>query len=487
MNTVLQNRFDRGHAEDVRTTNIGECEQSLNFNITSEPYRMSPYLDTEVESISATPISTEEITDVVIANVSGTEYLIAAGGKSTSSQNLGFYNKNDLNTGWSSVQAETTRDYIKGTLIAYKSQAYAVDYNGSEYRLIRYNAASNAGVIGTIAYSDSVPVVCFIHPDDNNLYIIIGNVIAKYDGSSFSSGSGTTSLPTDTYATSATNYGGYLAIVVNPSIGAKKPICYLWGRDMTLNTFQGLIDLGEGYCPIVENIDNELLFVMSPTTDFASRIQNKIIIKKYNGATVETIKELNISSSEDVVLRIKAKLNNKLYFSTSLSKAVYELGRNKNGEWFVVQSRLIANGSNAILKGLSFIGDYAFMASTVSGNFVLRKTSGNSTTYASTSLYKTTINPSMSIFDRSRDKKLEYIQIMITGIVDGTLIFKFSVDGSSFVNVVSETTTSGELIYEASAQADGDPFLTGREFQFQIESTGGVKIKEYKYRYSNLN
>ena len=124
------------------------------------------------------------------------------------------------------------------------------------------------------------------------------------------------------------------------------------------------------------------------------------------------------------------------------------------------------------------------------GTYTLMRSRGISVeglAYTATSIYKTTINPNMPIADRYNEKQLESVQISFTGASSGTTGLKYSVDGSTFTSIISETNSTGEQVFEATNEADGTVFLSGREFQFQIESSGGAKIKELRYKYTNLN
>jgi hypothetical protein len=63
---------------------------------------------------------------------------------------------------------------------------------------------------------------------------------------------------------------------------------------------------------------------------------------------------------------------------------------------------------------------------------------------------------------------------------------KYSIDGSTITTLISQANTAAQLVKQAISENDGTAFLSGREFQFQVESTGGAKIKEIKYKYTVL-
>lgn len=488
MTTVVLNKWDGGQAEDVRTTDTDQNEESNNFDIFTEPFRLNPIPDSTADSADVA-IDDCELSDVGICNISGTDYIVGVGYESAVSNAITFYTKSTPNGTFSKQASGTGNSYVKGSYTTYKTSAYGVDSNGSgTYRLQKFVSAGTVTTIGSISATANSPVRMFVHPEDNVLWGVVGSVIFRYDGSSLTTH--TTILPANYYATGLTNYGGYLAIVVNPLSGNRNPTCLLWGRDTSLNTLQGTIDLGEGYCPIVENLDNNLVFVMSPIGVFSTTLQSKIFIKIYSGGTVQTIKEL----SDTGVSMIKAKKNNKLYFANS-ADCIWCFGKNKSGRYTITQDRYTINGTEiagfpatSSVQGLSIIGDVMWVAMfNIVGVFSLQRTKiivGEGLTYTATSKLTTTVNPNMPIGDRYKDKQLDAIQISFTGASSGITSLKYSVDGADFEAVIAENNTTGEHTVEATADANGAPLLSGREFRFQPQCTGGSKIKEVRYRYT---
>lgn len=501
MPTVILNKFDGGQAEDVRTFSTDQCTESNNFDIFTEPHRLNPYSDSVADTADVA-IDDSEISDVDVCEVSGTEYIVGAGFTSSSSVALSFYTKTTV-TGTFALQATASGNaFVKGSLVTYKKLAYAVDSNGSgTYRLVRFNGASSVSNIGNISASGLVS--CFVHPEDNVLYVVIENVIAKWDGTTFSTTSSI--LPSNFTASSITNYGGYLAITMNAQSGTRNPMCLLWGRDTTLNTLQGSIDLGEGYVGIVENINNNLFFIMSPYAGFNTNNQNKIIVKGYAGGSVETVAELNDNSTLSIgtVKTYKAKKDNRVYFGFSNSDCVWTFGKNKDGRYAITQDRFITNGTQissnpatGTFSGISIIGDVMWIGgiSIVAVYSLMRSriVSGEGLAYTATSKYVTTINPKMVEEDRYKDKQLQAVQISFTAAspssLDSTAVLKYSFDGAALTTAISSAQdTNGEYVVEATLDGSAEPFLSGRELTLQIESTNNAKVKEVRYKYDVLN
>lgn len=343
MAIVIQNRWDNGEAEDVRTTNQYQADTVRNFDVFLEPNRLNPLPDSIADVYASNSMDDVRIQDVLNGYADGANHIVGIGFKQSGSANLGFFIKaggGSAEQNWSLSASCVTNSFIPGTGITYKTQAYAVDSNGTTgYRLIRYTSSGNAEVIGSITSTTGATAKCFVHPEDNILYIIIGNVIAKWDGTTLTSVS--TILPANFDVASLTNYGTYLGIAMNPTY-EQKAVCYLWGRDMTLNTLQGVIDLGQAFVSIVENLGDNLFFILSPNTTNGGDFENKIIVKQYFGSGAEQILELfsNITILNGRVLTYKAKKNNQLYFVTGSGYCVYKFGKNKQGIYTLSEDHL---------------------------------------------------------------------------------------------------------------------------------------------------
>ncbi len=488
MSTVLINQFDGGHAQDIRTFATNECEESLNFDLYTNPHELIPIRDS-VDETSSPSISDVEMSDVGVSTVGGNTYLTAVGRASSVLASPTFYTRasGDMNGAWS-LQATGTGAYAKGTMVIYKGKAFAMSTNGA---VQRYDSAGTVTTVGTCSgtnTSASFPRP-FVHPEDNVLYISWGNVISKWDGTTFTNY--TTILPDGMQTTSLTSYGGYLAIAMRPVNGVGNSTVYLWGRDGTINTLQGNIDFGTGMLNILENVGGSLVGIVEPTFFSTSVINYQVDVRVYSGGSVTTVK--SITSGVANFNFIKTKYNDMLYFAFGFAETtLWCVYKNKSDRWVITKERYMYNGSTTVgdsvnaTTGLSIIGDYFYMGFYLTtGGFKLRATS-SSNTYLNTSKYKTTINPNMPIADRYKEKQLEAFRVSYTGANTGSVVLKYSVDGSTMTTAISKTNTAGEHTIEATSQEDGSPFdiKQGREFQFQVESTGGAKIKEIAYRYS---
>lgn len=489
MATVIINKFDGGHAEDLRTFATNQSEKSLNFNIFDKPHLLQPYVDTVAETVTAGTTSDHKMSDVIDSvSLSGDGY-IALGQAGASDANLKFFSKSTVTDPWTKRAEQSAGTVIGNTLVGYKGFAYALEGSGSGINLVELTNTSTITDKGTIS-NESTACKPFVHPEDNLLYIGAGDTLARYDGvNDIDSATGssiiiTDLLPTGTVVKSMTNYGTYLAIACGNNEG--KAIAYLWGRDSTVNTFQGIVDFGKGELNVIENIGDILIGIVYQKS--ATSFVDKIAVKAWSGGQVQTLKEIEVTYVGTANPRFKAKSKDKLYFITGEADCIYSVGKNKDGSWAITKDRYMFNGTTPSgINGFTVIDDYFWIGFVNSGGDSLFYRSVAST-YTNTSVYKTTINPAMPIADRSKDKQLKAVQVLYTGASSGTTVLKYSVDGSSLTTLISDTNSTGEQVIQATNEnSAGAVLLAGREFQFQVESTGGAKIKEIKYSYDVLN
>lgn len=484
-NTVIINRFDGGHADDIRTTETNKSEKSLNFDIFSNPHYLQPYTDSVQEVVTGQTTTDFQLSDVGFASVASSgNFIIALGQLSSGSANPTFFYKSAIADGFS-IGGHGTGSVVNNSLVIYKGEAYCLGYGGGAVTLYKMNGLSTVATIGTISTSVIPLTKPFIHPEDNIMYIIVGNIIQTYDGTTWGSPASTI-LPNGYTVTSITNWGSYIAFGCQSNLGSENTRAYLWGRDASINTLQGVIDFGEGNLVALENINNVLTAIVVSSIFASSSIYYRLEARIWSGGAIETVSSLTVSSANSAQYR-KVRYRNRLYFGLSSDESIYVFGKNSVGNYFMSKDHFIFNGVTigSTIIGMNFLGDYlyiGFSSQSASGQFY-RTTAG----YTSTSIYKTTINPNMTVGDRYKDKQLVAVQIAYTGTSSGTIALKYAHDGSALVSAISESITSAtESVKESTTEIDGDQFESGREYQFQAETTGGIKIKEIRYSYSVL-
>lgn len=492
MAVVAINTFNGGQAEDYRTFSTNQQTTSTNFDVLTDPHYLSPYRDQIAESSMSGVITDYAITDVDAIPFAGSNFLVALGRESLVSNKPEFFLKNsssDISAAWN-LKAVGLNNVVQGSLVVYKDFAYCLGDTGTAINLQKYDSNVTVSTIGASTGYGSPVGRPFVHPEDNILYYGAGNIVSKYDGTTHTPAALT--LPNNKVIVSICNYGAYLAIACRPKNGLGSSTCYLWGRDTSLNTVQASLDLGPTQVNFAENIGNVLYFVSSLNSVglYNTVYDNRLMIKGYVGGAVSTIKTYILSSTLGSALNIiHAKRNDKIYFGFTNDTAMYCFGKNKEGDYFLTHDRGFPSGMTA-LNGISLVGDALFTAFNTAGgsNFFYRTLSSLETvTFNYTSSYTTTINPSMLIEDRYRNKELDAIGIAFTGVSIGTLSVKVAVDGGAAQTIITSTGLSGEQTLEATSLIDGSPLPIGYEYVFTIESSGNQKIKELRYRYTTLD
>lgn len=495
---VVLNRFDGGHAEDLRTTETNQSASSVNFDIYTNPHKLIPYSDPVAETHASGAITDYAITDVAVLNISGTTPTIYGMGRTNSgSTNVSIFKKSstsDITAQWSAALA-SGGTVSPGTLISYYDATAGADklyfINGGAFGVFTdpSTVGSSGGLVGP--YTTNLYAKPFRHPIDNTVYIGAANKVYKFDAVTYTSATLVHTFGTNFEVMSFTDYGNYLAIGGRYFGRDKKSAVYLSNRIIPNDGAQQVIDWGEGSLVAIENIGGSLVGISYTESvgSYSSTVKYKLFVKVFNGGTVETIKEIETFRTDNIKIW-KAKNNNRLYFGYDTDRALYVVGKNKAGNWFVANDRYYTPTGSYItgtFNGISFVGDIAFIAYQDGGTTGYLVRQGTSTAYTLTSYYNTTINPGMNVEHRSLKKKLKKVRISYeVSTANGTVGVGFRQDSQSaaYTSVISKSQSStGQYTTTATAFASGTNFDEGYEFQFQLTSTGNVSIKQFEYEY----
>lgn len=488
MGKAYINQFNGGLAQDNRTFSTNQYAEAVNLDMLTYGHYLAPYKDTTNETMVSGTIDDHRITDVSTLVTSGSTYIIGLGRNNSGSNSPKFFKKDSTTSVTASWQSYATgaNSVVAGTLQTYKGKGYCLGDTTSAHNLQEWDGASSVSTVGTLTGYGTNPPRPFEHPEDKILYMASGNVVSKYDGSSFTATALT--LPTDKIITSLTNYGTYLVIICKPKNGSGNSTMYFWGRSTTLTTLQAVFDLGVGDALVVENLENQLFIVMATNTvgNYTTSSTKYLIVKTYSGGSTPILTKIPISSSV-TTNNLKMKIEDELYFGFSNDTALYRIGKNKDGVFSLNRDVAIPE-ANATIAGISRVGDLYWLSYVVSGTYKLKRTLSEAETasYATVSSFTTTYNPSMALEDRYKKKQLTAVQVSFTGASSGTATLYLSVDGATMKSCLSSTLT-GERMVSTTKFTDGTVFPEGSEFQFKFTSTGNVKLKEIRYRYTLTN
>lgn len=491
---TLPMKFVGGMTTDIRDE-TAVAKLIKHFDILTRPRSLTPY-HSQIAADGAS--ATNRITDALI----GQSSIIYAGGNDTVTGNIKIWEKGYTGSTWIAATGGVStgsRQMVPGVFVNYHNAIYGgttggeiwkYDTNGSSFT----NASTSLSSGVCQSYANGV-----VHSKDDVLYIPYVSSAGIPTIASNNNGSWTTvalSLPSRYVITSLCEYGNYLAIACAP-VNTGKSVVYLWDRDSTLNTVAEVIDFGAGNIQIIEQIEGEIIGI-SIRTDAASSLGSRVVFRSYSGGVATVFRELLASSTTGLQLYYGQKYNaNRLYFlagieiDSVLHNGIWGVGKNSLGRWIVWFDRL-PNNDTAIaassLTGFFMTGDYTLISYN-DGGYQLTQTSTTATAYAGSSIIETVINPSITgtiETERSAQKQLMAIAVAYDPIpTGGQAILKYKVDGSSWTNVFTETTV-GKVVTEAVCDATGTKFTAGREYQFRIESSGGVIITEPKWKYEVL-
>lgn len=506
MAKVIISDFNGGMAEDIRELSTNTFAYARNYDVYSASAHIERYKSLETETIGvAGPITDYALTDVIIHTDSIRTNFFALGKESSVSSKAQIFQKGspftlDIAFQPCSNGIAASGSVIPGTLCSYKQKLYYMSVSGSSTLVQSYDlVTATSSLVGTISATANVFPRPFRHPQDDYLYFGAGNIIAKFDGTTFTPAALT--LPSDLVITSITNYNAYLAIAQAPKNQGRGSVVALWGRDTTLNTLQDSLDWGEGSLNILENIGGVLIGVSSPVygtgNTNALSLNPKITIRGYAGGSVEMIKELKASGGllQTYLPVLKQKQGDKLYFSMILSVQGTELQnlwvifKNKSGKWTVSPDRKLLNDTAVTtIQGFSLIGDYLWSAVNSNGTFYRTLSGGVTTTYP-ISVVRTLVNPNMPLEDRAKRKQLQAVSLKSS--TGGSFTIRYSIDfGTTWKDIATNVTLSAGQTFETTNEATSLPFNESFDYQFEIEAqsgTGQCSIEMFEYRYENMD
>ena len=486
MSAVINiNRFEEGMTADIRDDTVGAVKTIKHFDILTRPKSLTPF-HSQVQGDASS--ATQQMTDFLYYN--GLVYGVGVDSGTNKTTVHKIAPTDFAAATWSSMgnNAGGNGNFIAGVFIEYKGYGYGINSDGTVFRnSLAGNAwADSVVTIQTGAVTGGVAAV--VHSKDAALYMATGQTIKKNLVVIPGTDVWTTlafSVPTKYVISCLCEYGDYLAIACKPINGGNS-IVYLYSVSSSAVVADFSIDWGFGDLQILEQIEGELVGITVRNGGVSGQPERLVFRHYISGAGSTVFKELLITGgSTDGRVYTGKKFNaNRLYFMADISidgvlhNGVWCLGKNRYGRWIVWFDRLPNNDTAVIadgMRGFFLLSDFAFIAYEDSGyKLTITGTSG----YAGTSLIETVINPQMPLADRTKKKQVMVIGVSYDPIPSGgQVICKYKVDGGSWTTIFTETTV-GQVTTEKTVKS-----VIGREFQFRVESTGGVIITEIKYAY----
>ena len=507
---VKIDRFDGGIKNDPRDPSENTCRVVTNFDILTNPRKMTPYRDSESGDSSA---STSQKQNFCVGLWTGTNpdvYRLFSLGV-VSGGGLAEILMKDLTTGASDDLDDAT--WASSSYNASASGATAFDlFVFYQKTGLIYGARAGTNIwafdpVGGAAFADTHAALTYtnirqglVHSKDDILYIpyyydgvsVAANIVSAIASKNGTGGISATalSLPKQFRANSICEKGNFLAIGLENVSGVGNSRVFLWDMDSMLATFSETVDIGDGNVKVLEDLNGELVSISLSGAN-SSRFKDKVYFRVVTSTGYEEIAVLEGGTST-VLSSQKQKINNRLYFLMSISlngavrEGVWSVGRNSEGLWTIVHERTPNNDTaltNGALKGFFFVGDFLFIASTNNaGTYQLLKTN-NSESLTATSIYESKI---FDNGDASLKKKLLGFSIITEPLDDSPaaqVVVKYKIDNeTSFTTFLTHDTDGAISDAAVNIESSGASLPEYKEIQFRIESTNGAVITGFSFK-----
>lgn len=486
--STLIDRFDGGMVNDPRDTQEATCRVCTNFDIFTNPRKLTPYRQSEDGNSGA---STNQQQNFAVALRTGTTYSLYALGVQTAQPARAEILYKDISTGGSN----DLDDAGWSTPSNNQSSAGSTSFNLFFYYklaglIIGARAGTNLWAFSPTgsSWQDSWQTLSYtniaqglVHSKDDISYIPYDNKIATYNHSGTAWNATALTLPSHLYITSICEDGNYLVIAAAPLSGIGSSWVFWWDRDATLTTISESADCGEGVIKILEKVDGVLLGV-SISGGNSTRFKNKVIFKSISSAGAVEMKTLQDTTTTSILPIVKQKIDNRLYFLMSITlngairEGVWSFGRSSASQPFsLVHERTPNNATlttNGVMKGFYILGDYAFVSYVDNGAFVLSKTNDQEAYTTSSAIYESKI---FNLGDSSIVKKLIGATVMTEFLPSGaSYILKYRVDQNTSWTTIFTNSTQNSISGSAVKDASGANLTEFKEIQFQVLSTGAV-------------
>ena len=317
---------------------------------------------------------------------------------------------------------------------------------------------------------------------DDNGYIFYNNIVVRI----YPSGTvqdQALKLPTNLKITSACNFGNYMAIGCSPtSIYNGTSKVFLW--NLYSPDVQEVIDWGEGELRVLESVEGMLVGVTDRYLNNASGAgRGSMIIQGYSGGSPQVLKEVFTSKLNAIgIPNYKAVKNNRLFFAakiftndagTEYNEGLWSFGRkNANYPYSLSLDYISENISTSGIQSFGSAGNFFFIAH--SGDGSVDKIN-DSAVFTMTSILETQV---LNFGSTELDKRLDSFKVSCRKQASGeSIVVKYKVDDATSWTTIGTYDTDGGLSHTfLNEEANSNvAFKSGREFKFQINSTGGAE------------
>lgn len=317
---------------------------------------------------------------------------------------------------------------------------------------------------------------------DDNGYIFYNNIVVRV----YPSGTvqdQALKLPTNLKITSACNFGNYMAIGCSPTStynGVSK--VFLW--NLYSPDVQEVIDWGEGELRVLENVEGMIVGISDRYLNNASGAgRGSMIVQGYTGGSPQVLKEVFTEKLNGITMpNYKAVKNNRVFFvakimtntaGTEYNEGIWSFGRkNSNYAYSLSLDYIDENVTTSGIQSFGSAGNFFFISHSADGS--IDKTD-DTATYTMTSVLETQV---LNFSSTELDKRLDSFKVSFRKMAAGeSITVKYKIDGASTWTTIGTFDTDDALSHTfLREEANSVDFKSGREFKFQINSTGGAEI-----------
>lgn len=474
------NNFSGGISDDPREDNATKFQVAKHFDVFSNPTRLTPYRSLETDThdgSSSTGMKQYIVKDFLYHSSSAKLFGLGQTGAGLTK----IVYKADATTGnWTlPATSEGNGAVQNGCLIEYKDCLFGFQGTNQIFKwtIATTTISNSASTTGSTLTSVAQGLVF-----NDYLYLPYNNKIWRAtDATTFSDAYLT--LPSNFKITSLTAYGKYIAIGCAPIStfnGVSK--VYLW--DGTSTDTQESIDWGEGELRVLETIEGYLVGITDRYLNNATGAgRGSLIIQMYSGGVPQVVKEVFTQALSGKTMPLsKAVKNNRVFFSakimtnsagTTYNEGIWSFGRKNINYPFALSLDII--DENVDTDGILSFGTAAnYFFINHSGDGSIDKTN-DAATYSFTSIYESQI---FNFGETDSDKQLLALKVSFRKQASGeSLTAKYRVDGATSWTTIGTYDTDDSLSKTFVAiESTGAEFSAGREYEFRLESTGGLEI-----------
>lgn len=523
------NRFDGGIVNDPRDPRGNICRMVSNFDVITNPSKMTPYRSSESGDVNA---DATRIRNFLIARRTDTTYSLFGYGRTSAASDVAEIYYKDLTTGaandlddsdWTETASNTgatgSPDY---ELFVFYRRLGLIYGAAAGARIWSYDPVTPAFTVTELSLTYTYIGQGLVHSKDDILYFPYYNnggaagaksFIARKNGSAAWESTALT-LPDHLVPVSICEFGNYLAIACAQASRVGNSRVFLWDRDSTLTTLDESLDLGVGTVRIIEEIDGELITISqvggaatnsigpAGTISFGDRV----IFRRLVGNRFKKFMQLTGGRNSTKIPIDKQKVDDRLYFQmiiefnsnatppTTVRTGVWSLGRTESGSPLSLVHERTSDNNVALvagdhLRGFFAAGDYLFQVYQVSstGVYTMTKTD-DANLYSHNSIYESVKFDGRQVapeIDASHRKDLLGVTVMHEYLPSGASVtVAYRIDNeTSFTTIL--TSDGSAAIFDSAVNIESTEAALPkdyREIEFRLVSTGGAEITGFSFK-----